>query len=247
MRLREFGFLKPVSAMNTPLLRIRESLAHLLFPRLCEGCQQPLLYQEEVLCLGCALALPRSGFHHLPLNEAALRLAGRIPFEWATAFGIFTVEGLLQHLLHRLKYAGRTEVGRYLGRQAGWDLQRAAWTQDLDGIVPVPLHPAKLRQRGYNQASVLAGGLSEILNVPVYDQLLRRTRHTSSQTLKSRQQRVENVGEAFALQQAPAARSHFLLVDDVLTTGATLEAAARPLLLAPEVRVSILAFALAQS
>lgn len=233
--------------MNTSILRLRESVAHLLFPRLCEGCQQPLLFQEEVLCLGCALALPRSGFHHIPLNDAALRLAGRIPFEWATAFGIFTVEGLLQHLLHRLKYSGRTEIGRYLGRQAGWDLSAAPWTADLDGIVPVPLHPAKLRLRGYNQATVLAGGLSEVLGVPVCDDLLRRTRHTSSQTLKSRQERVDNVGAAFDLVSAPAPRSHFLLVDDVLTTGATLEAAARPLVMAPDVRVSILAFALAQS
>ena len=233
--------------MNTPFLRIRESLAHLLFPRLCEGCQQPLLYQEDVLCLGCALSLPRSGFHNVPLNEAALRLAGRMPFESATAFGIFTVEGLLQHLLHRLKYKGRRSIGHYLGQQAGWDLRNASWVAGLSGIVPVPLHPAKERLRGYNQAGVLAEGLSEVLRIPVCDKLLRRTRHTSSQTLKSREERVRNVGTAFALEQPPPAGSHLLLIDDVLTTGATLESAARPLLLQPDVRISILAFALAQS
>lgn len=234
--------------MITPYARFRESLAHLLFPRLCEGCQQPLLYQEDVLCLGCSFALPRSGFHHLPLNEAALRLAGRIPFERASAFGIFTVEGLLQQLLHRLKYAGRPAIGHYLGRQAGYDLRGVPWIGSLDAIVPVPLHPAKERLRGYNQAAVLAEGLAEVLELPVHARLLRRTRHTSTQTLKSRQERVENVGAAFALTAAPPAPgSHLLLIDDVLTTGATLEAAARPLLLSPEVRVSILAFALAQS
>jgi len=233
--------------MNTPFLRIRESLAHLLFPRLCEGCQQPLIYQEDVLCLGCALSLPRSGFHDIPLNEAALRLAGRIPFERATAFGIFTVEGLLQHLLHRLKYKGRSGIGRYLGQQAGRDLLNASWASDLNGIVPVPLHPAKERLRGFNQAGILAGGLSEVLRIPVCDKLLQRTRHTSSQTQKSREERVQNVGTAFALRQPPAPGSHLLLVDDVLTTGATLESAARPLLLEPDVRISILAFALAQS
>lgn len=233
--------------MSTSLLRVRESLAHLLFPRLCEGCQLPLLFQEEILCLGCAMALPRSGFHHIPLNDAALRLAGRIPFEWATAFGIFTVEGLLQHLLHRLKYANRPAIGRYLGRQAGWDLSGAAWAKDLSGIVPVPLHPMKERQRGYNQSQVLAEGLSEVLNLPVCGSMLRRTRHTTSQTLKSREQRVENVGAAFAIQQQPAPGSHLLLIDDVLTTGATLEAAARPLLRLPDTRLSIMAFALAQN
>lgn len=229
------------------MLRVRESLAHLLFPRLCEGCQRPLLFQEEVLCLGCALALPRSGFHHIPLNDAALRLAGRIPFEWATAFGIFTVEGLLQHLLHRLKYASRPAIGRYLGRQAGWDLGSAPWAKDLSGIVPVPLHPVKERQRGYNQSQMLAEGLSEVLNIPVFGSMLLRTRHTTSQTLKSREQRVRNVGEAFAVHHAPAPGSHLLLIDDVLTTGATLESAARPLLLLPETKLSILAFGLAQN
>ncbi len=233
--------------MNTSFLRLRESLAHLLFPRLCEGCQQPLLHQEDILCLGCALALPRSGFHHIPMNEAALRLAGRIPFEGATAFGVFTPGGILQHLLHRLKYQGRREIGAYLGRQAGRDLHTAPWARDLSAIVPVPLHPVKERLRGYNQAALLAGGLGEVLQIPVYDNALQRIRHTGSQTLKSREERMDNVGTAFSLRRLPAPGSHLLLIDDVLTTGATLESAARPLLSAPGTRISILAFALAQS
>lgn len=220
--------------------------AHLLFPRLCEGCGEALLRQEEVLCLACHTALPQTNFHHRADNEAALRIAGRIPFEHATAFAYFGAGGLLQHLLHRLKYQGRKGIGDYLGRQAGWALQSAPWLTTLNAIVPVPLHPRKQKLRGYNQSALIAEGMSAVLQLPVCENALSRTRHTESQTLKSREERVLNVRDAFIADAAllPAA-AHVLLVDDVLTTGATLEAASAALLSVPGLKLSICTIALA--
>jgi ComF family protein len=215
-------------------------LAHLFFPRLCEGCRSPLLQQEEVLCLGCLQELPRTGFHDMPDNEAALRLAGRIPYLHVTACCYFTEDGLLQHLLHRLKYEGREGIGTFLGRQLGHDLKRAAWSGSVDAVIPVPLHPKKEARRGYNQSALIAAGLAEVLERPLLPDGLRRIRHTASQTRKSREERVANVKGAFeADPEAPLRDRHLLIVDDVLTTGSTLEAAATALLQVPGVRVSL--------
>lgn len=220
--------------------------AHLLFPRLCEGCREALLRQEEVLCLGCQASLPQTNFHHHADNEAALRVAGRIPFEHATAFAYFSDGGLLQHLLHRLKYRGRKCIGSYLGEQAGWALRKAPWIHKINAIVPVPLHPRKQALRGFNQSALIAAGMGKVLQVPMIERALRRTRHTESQTLKSREERVLNVRDAFvASRDALPEQAHVLLVDDVLTTGATLESAASALLVVPGLQLSICTIALA--
>jgi ComF family protein len=214
--------------------------SHLLFPQLCEGCRTPLLHQERVLCMGCTYELPQTGFHHIPDNEAALRIAGRIPYKNATAFAYFSEDGLMQHLLHRLKYSGRKSIGKYLGQQAGYALKTAPWIGEVDAIVPVPLHPKKHSKRGYNQSAIIADGIAETLNIPVLAEVMIRTRHTDSQTKKSREERIENVRDAFALSTKKTVNArHVLLVDDVLTTGATIEAAASTLLKSPDLRLSI--------
>jgi len=207
------------------LQKIGRNMAHLLYPHLCEGCRRPLLEQEQVLCLYCVQELPRTGYHHIPDNETAIRFAGRIPFVHATSMAYFTTDGLLQHLLHALKYKGRKDIGYFLGQQLGYDLQAAGIAQTTDLIVPVPLHKKKEAERGYNQSYYIAKGIGAVLGVPVDAMLLQRTRHTESQTLKSREERVQNVSDAFACT-APTNAKHILLCDDVLTTGATLEACA---------------------
>jgi len=226
------------------LRRAAYGLSHIFYPRLCAGCRRPLLQAEQVLCLHCADLLPRTQHHHLPDNETALRFAGRFPFVAACSFAYFTGEGLLQHLLHGLKYNGRKETGIFLGRQFAYDLQDTAWIRTIDLIVPVPLHPRKEATRGYNQSALIAEGMSGMLQLPWSGKLLRRIKHTGSQTKKTREERAENVSGAFALS-GPVAGRHILLLDDVLTTGATLEACAIAVLSAGNVQVSLATIGLA--
>src|ERR1043165_6842048 len=142
---------------------ICNSLLHLFYPRLCEGCSKPLLLQETVLCISCTAHLPRTEYHSIPDNDTSNRFAGRIPCQHATTFAYFTPDGLLQHLLHELKYHGKQEIGVYLGRQFGHDLRDSDWIQTIDLILPVPLHPKKEAERGYNQSKLVADGLGEAL------------------------------------------------------------------------------------
>ena len=233
--------------MSSGLLKeLFSGASHLIFPQLCEGCRTPLLQQERVLCMGCTYELPQTAFHHISDNEAALRIAGRIPFKYATSFAYFSEDGLMQHLMHRLKYSGRKSIGKFLGQQAGYALKSAPWIREVDTIVPVPLHPRKFAKRGYNQSEVIAEGIAQTINVPVQQEGLVRIRNTDSQTRKSREQRIENVKGAFALNpKKPIIAKHILLVDDVLTTGATLEAAASTLLQSQAFSLSICTIGLA--
>jgi ComF family protein len=168
-----------------------------------------------------------------------MRFAGRIPFIHATSYAYFTADGLLQHLLHELKYHDKQEIGVYLGQQFGHSLKQTEWIHDVDVIIPVPLHPKKEAFRGYNQAGLIAEGLSDILSIRVINKELYRTRHTESQTRKSRTERIDNMQGVFGVRNVAAlADKHVLLVDDVLTTGATLEACALVLLTVPGIRIS---------
>lgn len=223
------------------LQQIAEGLTHLVFPRLCAGCNKPLLPEEEVLCLNCNVYyLPRTAYHHLPENETILRFAGRFPFVKATSLAYFTSEGLLQHLLHELKYNDRKEIGRFLGKQFAYDLKQTGWSAGIDAIIPVPLHPDKEKLRGYNQSIIIAEGMSDVLNIPVIGDALVRVRNTESQTQKTREERINNMQEAFAIKDTNKIKNkHLLLIDDVLTTGATLESCALALLQAPATCISI--------
>ncbi len=239
---------KPLYAMRL-LQNTFEGLRHLLFPRLCGGCGKALLPAEDPLCLVCGLEIPRTEAHHIEANETALRIAGRFPFEKASSWAYFTQEGLLQHLLHNIKYRQREDWAIALGKQLGRELKDAKW--EVDTILPVPLHPKKQRQRGYNQSELLCDGIGEAMSIPVWPDALRRLRHTESQTAKNTSQRLLNVKDAFAVTphfKEKLRGRHILLVDDVLTTGATLESCANALLQAvPNIQVSIATLAVVSS
>lgn len=222
------------------LRELLQGLSHLFYPHLCEGCSKPLVGGEEVLCIGCENELPETHNYNIIENETGLRFAGRVPFINAASYAYFTDEGLLQHLLHGLKYQNKQQIGTYLGRRMGRELKGASWVGDIDMIIPVPLHPAKLAKRGFNQSKLIAEGIGEMTAWPVHDHVLKRTRNTESQTRKSRNERVDNMKNAFAITDSKAVQGkHILLCDDVLTTGATLEACALALLQVPGVRISI--------
>jgi len=219
---------------------LAHGLVHLFYPRLCEGCSKALLPGEDVLCLGCSLELPGTAYHNIADNDTALRLAGRLPFIHATSYAHFTNDGLLQHLLHGLKYMNKKETGRYLGKQFAFELQKTDWISSIDMIIPVPLHPKKEAQRGYNQSVLIGEGMSKVLHIPINDKSLIRVRQTESQTQKTRAQRLENMKDAFVVKDTSGLKGkHVLLIDDVLTTGATLEACALALLQEQDIRLSI--------
>ncbi|MEZ5017474.1 MAG: phosphoribosyltransferase family protein [Flavipsychrobacter sp.] len=223
------------------LKNITEGLSHLVYPKLCEGCSKQLLAEEEVLCLNCNIYnLPRTAYHHIAENETAMRFAGRFPFQKATSLAYFTPNGLLQHLLHNLKYEDKKYIGYYLGKQLGYDLLQTNWQKGIDLIVPVPLHPKKEALRGFNQSQLIASGLNAALHIPIEEQVLKRNRFTDSQTQKTREERITNMQDAFlASNTARIEGKHILLIDDVLTTGATLESCALALLKVKDVIISI--------
>ncbi len=223
-----------------------QSALHLLLPRLCAGCHSPLLSGETLLCLACDLELPRTGFHTDEGNSAAARLAGRFPFVRATAYLYFAEESLTQHLVHALKYKRRAGVGVALGAAFGDELRDCNWADGIDLIVPVPLHPKKEAARGFNQSALVAEGLSNALHIPHEARALRRIRRTESQTRKTRAERIENVVGAFAVRRPQKLEGkHLLVVDDVLTTGATIEACVQAVLKVPGTRVSVATIAIA--
>jgi ComF family protein len=179
-------------------------------------------------------------------NEFTERLWGRVPLQSGAALYFFQRRSPLQRALHRLKYHRQAHIGLQLGRLLGAQLKRSPLFRSVEAIVPVPLHPDKEQIRGYNQSALIASGVSEMMGIPALNGALERRRFSESQTRKRRMERFDNVEEVFALAQPEAvADKHILLVDDVLTTGATLEACSRALLSAPNVRLSMATVAIA--
>lgn len=222
------------------MLNYFDDFLSLFYPRLCAGCNISLVKGEDVLCLNCLVDLPRTNYHLSPDNPIIQIFIGRINVTYATSFCRFDKGGRLQHLLHQLKYKGNCEVGIKMGRLFGYDLIQCDRYQEIDAIIPVPLHPRKQKQRGFNQSAEICKGLSASMNRPVISDNLFRTVHTASQTRKGRYERWENVSGIFDVKNAISLiDKHILLVDDVVTTGATLEACCEPLLKIPGIKVSI--------
>lgn len=216
------------------------SLLNLLYPELCLTCRQPLLKYEKHICLLCESKLPFTGFHLQRQNPLEKTFWGRLPFEAAFAMLYFNNKGLAQKLLHQLKYDGNKELGAHLGLMYAQHLKTADTIKNLAGVVAVPLHLSKLRQRGYNQSEWFANGLCEGLDIPNLSSAIVRQVATETQTKKNRLERWQNVSAIFSVTNPELiANKHVLLVDDVITTGATLEACANSLLQVSGVKISL--------
>lgn len=219
---------------------IKESVLQLVFPHVCAGCDSDLLNEESQLCLRCLTALPETNFNWHANNPMEKIFWGRLPLVNATAQFYFTKESLIQYLMHQLKYKGNKELGLQLGRLMGSGLKETNRFKSIDALIPLPLYPKKEKRRGFNQATILCDGISEILNIPVLKKTIIRTQHTDTQTKKGRMERWQNIEGKFELLNASSIENkHILLVDDVVTTGATLEACGSILLQANNVRLSI--------
>lgn len=218
----------------------------LFFPRICYSCENTLLKHEEVLCSYCLHQLPKTNFMVDEDNPVVRIFWGRVNINHASSMYYFSKGSKVQHLMHQLKYKGKKEIGLYLGKLYGDSLQKSPFYNSVDVIIPVPLHPRRLRKRGYNQSEMFARGLAGSFSKPFDVKTLVRTYASETQTKKSRFRRWENVKEIFALKNHQhLINKHILLVDDVVTTGATLDACAAILLNIPGVKISIATIACA--
>jgi len=228
-------------------MRWPNDLLHLFFPKVCQACGQSLLQQEKVMCFSCLYKLPKTGYHLHAENPVSRVFWGRVDIHAASSFLFFSKGGKTQNLIHSLKYKGHQDTGIYLGKLFGLDLKKSDLFADVDIVVPVPLHPKKQYKRGFNQSECIANGIGEAMKIPVVVDKLIRQIHTSTQTKKSRDSRWDNVKGVFGLVEPDVFENkHILLVDDVLTTGATLESCAQSLLEIPGTRVSVATLAYAQ-
>jgi ComF family protein len=218
----------------------------LLFPRLCYACGNHLSRNENLICTECYILMPRTGYHLSPDNPVEKLFWGRCRIEKAAAFSFYNKGSRIRNLIHNLKYKGIRDVGYELGRIYGETLKNSDFTDDIDIIIPVPLHPSKKRIRGFNQSDIISQGLSEATGLPVDKLSLSRITVSSTQTKKSRYERWTNVEGIFSVDDATNLRGkHILLVDDVITTGSTIESCATELLKTEGVRVSVVALAVA--
>ncbi len=226
--------------------QLLDYLIELLYPRLCVVCGDKLIEQEKWICLHCLHHIPRTNFHLIADNPVAQIFYGRVNIENATSFFYFSKGSKYQALLHNLKYKGMKELGEEMGKYFAIDLRQSSWFDSVDIICPVPLHPSKEKKRGYNQSWWIASGIAQQLNKELSINNLQRLTATETQTRKSRFERHLNVDGIFELKNPEAfSGKHILLVDDVVTTGATLEACATAILSAANAQISIATLATA--
>ena len=222
------------------LKNIFQSVNHLFFPSICAGCATDIINDEQLLCLQCMDRLPVTNFHLHANNPVEKIFWGRLPLSAACSYLYFTKDSLLQHLLHQFKYKGDKEIGLFFGRRMGESFLQSHRFKDIDALVPLPLFPSKERKRGFNQATILCEGIAETMHIPILKNYIVRTAATQTQTHKTRVQRWKNMEGKFVLKKNDLLKNkHVLLVDDVVTTGATLEACSRELLKADGIKLSI--------
>jgi ComF family protein len=232
--------------MLKPVLTGFEALLSLFYPRICGGCNAHLRKYEGDLCLICLYSLPKTYYWDYPITPIEELFKGRLKVSSACSFLHFEKMSVTQRLMHRLKYDGKTSIGVELGRAFGLILKEKKWYSDVDIIVPVPLHFTKLARRGYNQSTTIANGLAEVYNVRVRPHALKRMVNSETQTRKARYARTENVQDVFVVAEQKAINGkNVLLVDDVVTTGSTLEAAGQALLNAGAAKLYIATLATA--
>ena len=227
-------------------IQIIKDLLELFFPKLCLICEHQLIENEIFACLICRHDLPVLFFRNPYENEILKKFYGRLPLEEANTLLDYTKEGKTKKLIHELKYNGNENIGTFLGNWIGELLIENKQFTEVDFIVPVPLHPKKLNKRGYNQLTKFGERLSFYLKKPLKQNILLKIDATKTQTFKQRFERFENNDSKFSIQDTTIfSNKHILLIDDVLTTGATLEACCKELLKTPNIKISILTMSLA--
>jgi len=222
------------------MFRLLKDFISLFYPEVCITCGDGLAEKEEFICTSCFYKLPKTDYHIHPANTLYKVFYGRAEIKAAAAYCYYDKGGMVQNLVHEIKYKGKKELGTCFGKWYGAELKKATLFSELDCIIPVPLHLEKLKRRGYNQSACFAEGLSQTMNIPVLPNALKRLKDTETQTNKSRFSRWENVKDVFAVEnKAQLQNKHVLIVDDIITTGATMEACIHALNSVPVASVSV--------
>lgn len=228
------------------MIKIFDDFVQLVFPKLCMACGANLIKNETTICTKCLFEIPRTNFHKDIDNPVSQFFWGRVNIEIATSFFHFQKGSRFQKLIHHLKYDDHKEIGFELGKHFGVELTNSEYFKDIDLLVPVPLHPKRQKARGYNQSDWIAFGLSESMSIPVSTDNLYRDVETETQTKKSKVERWKNVDSIFKIKDEMLfADKHILLLDDVITTGSTLEACASVILDIENTKVSVATLAVA--
>lgn len=223
------------------------NLFNLFYPNNCVCCHQNLLDQEKIICIDCRIDLPFVDNGDFKSNQLTQTLEGRVLIENGASFLYYHPTGKVKQLMHQLKYKNNQEVGTFLGNWFAYTLLESKKFTRIDYIIPVPLHQKKLRKRGYNQLTKLGESFSRVLQIPFLEDVLTRNSANKTQTGKKRLERFTNVDTKFSLSKANIINNkHLLLIDDVITTGATLEACSKELLKADNVKISMATIALTE-
>jgi ComF family protein len=224
------------------------SLINLFFPPICVSCKSFIGTHENVICTFCRHELPLTNHHLNPENDAFKKFYGRIPVEHVSTLLYFHKKGRVQEMIHNLKYKGHEEIGTILGEWCADDIKNIELLKEVNAIIPVPLHKKKLKERGYNQVTYFGKALSEHLKIPLNESILKRNVYSKTQSKKNLLGRIDGIETVFDVEFCETdTNKHYLLIDDVLTTGATLEACSKALLKIPGTRISIICMAMAQS
>lgn len=220
-----------------------DDLAKLFFPTICISCAQPLNAVEDAICIDCLINLPRTNYHRLESNPVSNKFKGRLDLADASSFLYFARGNSARALVHQLKYNGRQDIGKRLGTLYAKDLMNEGYRAP-DVIIPLPLHPSKKRIRGFNQCTSIAQGLNKYLGAEIGSDVVKRVSNNATQTKKGRFERWENVERIFLISKPERIfGKHVLLIDDVVTTGSTLEACGRRILEAGASKLSFLTLA----
>lgn len=224
----------------------KSALFHLLYPHHCAGCGSDILSTDQFLCINCIQDLPHTHFAWHAGNPVEKVFWGRLPISNAMSTFYFSKSSIVQNLIHELKYKGNKSIGKYMGNLIGQSLEQSNRFRNIDALIPLPLFEKKEKQRGYNQAKILCEGIKEVLNASIIEKNVIRKIPTETQTRKGRIQRWENVADTFLILNPEELNGrHVLLVDDVITTGATLEACGAAILKSGNTQLSIATLAMA--
>lgn len=225
-----------------------ELVFNVLFPDLCQGCSKHPKSKTTIFCSQCLALLPLTDHFDVKFNSVTMHLAGRVPLHHGAALLSFSKKGIVQHVLHQLKYKNKPNIGEVMGKMAANQLLQSSLFEIPDLIIPVPIHPNKIKKRGYNQSAVFGKSLGKFIHIQCDDEILVKIIETQSQTGKSRTARLENVAGGFKVVFPSAIlNKHILVVDDVITTGATIEACCNALLNAGAGKISVLCIAAAEN